>query len=314
MSDTSKSVVHGGSDEPIRDDEINENSTVDTTIDPSANKPEVAGTVNENETTGDTSSDTPEIATSYLVEEQEEKTSLGMHIMRLPSVIKESPRTAASVATLGLLILAAGAYTLFGPGLPGSSSTRDTSAVVARVNGINITEAELDKRVSQVEQTLASQLGTSSAITPEMKSQVLEELINLELLNQGAKKAGFEASETDVDAEVARVTELLGGEEQLETQLVLVGLTKDDLRSNIKSELGIRTYLEANTDVGKTEVSDDELRALYEAQFAGATDAPPFDEVKPYLEQQAVQEKSGAILQEFIEKLKGEATIENPAL
>ncbi len=254
------------------------------------------------------------ITTSYLVDDPADKTmGLGAHIMRLPSIIKESPRNTAVAAVIALVVLAGGAWGLWTAGIVPGEGTRDTSAVVARVNGVVITEAELNKRVGQVEQTLEAQMGTTSPLSDELRGQVLDELINLELLTQSARGAGYEATDADVDAELARVTELLGGEEQLETQLVLVGLTKEELRENVKNELGIRKYLEASTDVGKAEVSEEELKALYDSQFSDTPDAPSFEEVKPYLQQQAVQEKSGAILQEFIAKLKSEATIENPA-
>jgi peptidyl-prolyl cis-trans isomerase C len=85
----------------------------------------------------------------------------------------------------------------------------DTSAVLATVNGTPITENFLDTYVKAASQGKAS----ASTLTPEQKSQVVDQLIRVELVAQQAEKDGVDKlPDTANELQVTRLDILQRGE------------------------------------------------------------------------------------------------------
>ena len=89
-----------------------------------------------------------------------------------------------------------------------SANTDSTNAgFVARVNGIGITQADYDRAFAR--RSINSNAASESALA----QQVLNELIEQELINQGAPSLGITITDTDVEAEIATQREIAGSED-----------------------------------------------------------------------------------------------------
>lgn len=220
-----------------------------------------------------------------------------------------------SIAAIIVLAAAAGGAYYFGV-LPGgilgkSAPAEGPESLVATVNGVGITQSELDTKIEEV----VAQYG----MTPEQASdasfelQVLDEVINLRLLTSEAEKQGITVSDEDVATELVALVEKLGGQETFTTQLAAVGLTEDELRTNMRNELLIRKLLDANTDMENITVSDEEVAAMYDEAVGMAPEGqemPPLAEVSEMARAQLIQQKSSEIVTAYVEQLRSGASIE----
>jgi peptidyl-prolyl cis-trans isomerase C len=83
--------------------------------------------------------------------------------------------------------------------------------LAARINGEGILLSDYQEEYNRLDSALKS-LGKT--LTPvEMKTRVLDDLVGTELLNQGAKKNGFVVAEADVNTEIEKLSQSMGGPE-----------------------------------------------------------------------------------------------------
>jgi len=112
--------------------------------------------------------------------------------------------------------------------------------------------------------------GENQEMMQMLRLQVVDNLIATTLVSQKAADAGIAVTDEDVQDEYQQLAAQFGGEEQLNTELEQAGMTKEDLQSDIKTQLPINRYLdmylEENLDAGMLDFSEEELRALYEQQ------------------------------------------------
>ena len=192
---------------------------------------------------------------------------------------------------------------------PAGDVAVDPSAIVASVNGMDITRGELDEKMEQVKQSVPM-----GAVDPSQDAafelQLLDELINLKLLTSLAKERNFSVSADEIDAEIAILTEQFGGEELFNQQLATLGLTKEELYENMENELLIRQLIDADTDIMNVEVSEEEIQATYEAAIGDSEDGPELDQVRELLRAQLIQQKSAMVVDEYVEQVRATANIQ----
>lgn len=230
---------------------------------------------------------------------------------------KGSPVAIIVVVVLLLVVLGALHYSGVLPSLErtdtdDSSSMQgdqDESAVVATVNGAEVTRGELNERLDQIRASVpeGSPDPTQDAA---FELQIADELVNLALLKQEAEKQGFTVSDEDVASEIEEVTKIFGTEEALEAQLDAVGLTREEFERNVRNELLIRQVVEANTDINNVSVSDEEIQAAYESNFEGQENAPSLEDASDFIKEQLTQQKTNAIIQAYLEKVRADADIQ----
>ena len=160
-------------------------------------------------------------------------------------------RSATLFALLAAICLLAGGC---------SSNTSVSADTVARVNGKEITSAELEK---QYEARLAS---ASQKPTPEegqaLKFQLLTQMINDEILLQMAAASGLNATDADVDA---KFTELKSqySEEQFQDLLKQQKMKAEDIKADMRKSLTLDKLV--NKEItSRINVSDAEMKDLYE--------------------------------------------------
>ncbi len=152
----------------------------------------------------------------------------------------------------------------------------DESAAVATVNGEEIIKEELLAMEEQQKQQLAMQgldpdSEEADQMVQEMRPDLLDNLVMITLLEQKAHAEEITVGDDDVDEYYQQFVQQAGGEEMLEQQLEEVGITEEELKSDIAEqlliELYIDHYIEENVAEGELEFSEEELRELYEQQM-----------------------------------------------
>lgn len=199
----------------------------------------------------------------------------------------------------------------------GSNSTNTAAvadgaaAVIASIDGDNITRGELDRKLEQVRAVVPpnAQDPTKDA---GFEVRLLDELINLHLLLADASKKGITASDDEVKKEIQGLVTRLGGEDKLSEQLKRTGLTNDEFTENVKNEIIIRKLIDATTDIKSVMVSDTEVKDAYEQAFdPKASTTPKLDsQLTEVIRAQLIQQKSAQVVNDYIEKLKTAAKIE----
>ena len=197
----------------------------------------------------------------------------------------------------------------------------DVPDVVAEVNGEEVTKDEFVQTYESQFQQLMMQQQSGAGMEvdqDELKSQVAEQLVNNELLRQGAADAGIEASDEDVDTtldEIAQQSGLDSGDEVV-SALEQQGIDEKQVREDAASQFAITSYIEKEADV--SEPSEEELKEQYDAmveqqsQAGGSSEEmPSFDEVKDQLAEQATTQQQNEAATELAGSLResGDVTV-----
>lgn len=131
----------------------------------------------------------------------------------------------------------------------------------------------------------------------EVKEKVLDKLIDGELLYQESQKMGLKVDDSTVDEQYAKFKEQFPNEEEFNKELEKVKLNEASLKSQIRQVMVIQKYID-NEFVQKITVSEDELKAFYEAYL------------KDRIEKNLKQEKLQKEVAQFLEKLRENAKVE----
>jgi len=196
----------------------------------------------------------------------------------------------------------------------------DVPDVVATVNGTDITKDDfVQSYQSQYQQmSMQQQSGGQAPDEEQLKTQVAEQLVDNELLRQGAEDAGITATDEDIDTTLDQIAQQsgLGSGDEVVAALEQQGVTEEQVREDAASQFAITTYIEQEADVA--EPSEEELRAQYDAlveqqSAAGgsAEEVPSFEEMRDQLAQQATMQQQNEAATELAGKLheSGDVTI-----
>ena len=135
---------------------------------------------------------------------------------------------------------------------------------IAIVNGKAISNDAYEKEISRINNQLAAQ-GKQIAETEmaEIKKQVIENLISMELLYQTCLEKGVTADQTMVDNEWAKVKAKYPDEKDLAKALTDLKVTEATVKDEIKKGLTINKYIEQNF-VEKTVIPESEAKSFYD--------------------------------------------------
>ena len=196
----------------------------------------------------------------------------------------------------------------------------DVPDVVATVNGEDITKDEFVPVYESQFQQMAMQQQTTGEQPDqaELKGQVAQQLVDNELLLQGAKDAGIEATDEDIDATLEEVASQngLGSADEVVSALEQQGMSAEEIREDAASQFTLTAYIEQEADI--SEPTEEELKKQYEqltaqqSQAGGdASQIPPFEEVKEQLAQQTVSQQQNEAATTLAAELReaGDVTI-----
>ncbi len=142
-----------------------------------------------------------------------------------------------------------------------AESTPD--AVVARVNGVALTEGQLEGVLDEMIPRAFFHGNITRDKRAEYRPKALEELIKRELYYQEAKKTGIGVSEADIDKDVREIEERYKPQGGLEKVMKAGGVTMEMLRKAIGRDLTISRFSEREIGA-KAKVSDEFLKEYYE--------------------------------------------------
>ncbi len=94
----------------------------------------------------------------------------------------------------------------------------------------------------------------------------LDSLITKNIIEQEAEKQKVKISDKEIDEELKKTVDSVGGEEAYQSALETNGISEDDLKDNIKTNLQIEKLLES-----KIKISDEEMKTFFDenkAEFA----------------------------------------------
>lgn len=182
----------------------------------------------------------------------------------------------------------------------------------ATVNGVEISREAYERNRSQIEESAAGQEVDISdpTVISEINTQAIETLINTELLQQEAQKLGIETSQEDVQNRYNEIVQQVGGEEALTTRMAELGITEDGLRSDIEREMVIQLLFAQEANTASIEVTEEELREVYEQVSAQQEGELPFAEIREALETNIRLSKEQELVTAYIEKLRSAASVE----
>jgi len=156
---------------------------------------------------------------------------------------------------------------LTGCGGAGSSGTATEKGNAALVNGKPITMADFNEQVklvqdSLVEQGLDSKSAEGKATIEQMRYDLLQQMIDVELMRQAATDEGIVVSDADVDARLAQIVKDAGGAEAFKKNLEEASLTEAQFRALILRDQMIYEKLYDKLVAGLPQTAD-QVRARH---------------------------------------------------
>lgn len=142
--------------------------------------------------------------------------------------------------------------------------------IVANVNGLEISKAELLRRAD----ALQSQL-PASEVPPDFYRRVLDELIDDELLYQAVEAKNLAPSQAEIDSEFDNQSKGFGGKAAFAEALAKRGISPDQVKLDLKKEIGIQRLVEREL-VPQVTVSEEEKRTYYDANPEEMRGSPDF--------------------------------------
>ncbi len=141
----------------------------------------------------------------------------------------------------------------------------DDDSMMASVNGIVITRAQLDQQMDRMMMQMQGMGMTSpeqmASMRPMVKQRALDSLISQTLLVEEADRQGIKADEKEVEDQIAGFSSRFPSQEEFQKQLAAVGTSEEELREEINTGIKINTLLERQ--LGEKDVTEEEIKAFY---------------------------------------------------
>lgn len=140
------------------------------------------------------------------------------------------------------------------------------------------------------------------ALEKQSGAMILENLITKKLILQEAKRRNINVTQSDLDKEIATISESLKKQgTTLEQAMEAQGMKREELDDELKVQLALRKMIEKDVVVTEKEIED--FVTANAEQFAeGSTDAQKRELAKTQLQQQKNSEKTQALIEELQKK------------
>jgi len=140
-----------------------------------------------------------------------------------------------------------------------------TNKEAARVNGAVISQDELDAALKRVENQMAAMGHPASAgQMSEVRTRVLDSLIDQELLYQDSRKQGIKIDQSEIDEQMKALQARFPSEQEYQAALKKLNLNEQDLRTQFEREISIERLVDQQVS-SKITVPDSEIKAFYDA-------------------------------------------------
>ena len=190
--------------------------------------------------------------------------------------------------------------------------------IVAEVNGVQITKDEFIEVYEGQFQQMQAQAESNGQQVDEgtLRVQTAEALVDTELLLQQADEQKLEVSQKDLDAALEEIAAGSGMEsvDDVLAALAEQGLDEGEVFSQLETQVRVEKLV--SDSAGDTTPTEAELRELYDqaaaqqGQSGGeGSEMPPFEDVRPQLEEQVVGMKEQDAYAGLVEELRKGADI-----
>lgn len=133
--------------------------------------------------------------------------------------------------------------------------------VLARVNGENVTKAEFDTLLKQMEMSAGQPVPKERR--DEICRRAIDQLVTYTLLGQEIKARGIKPDEKRIEDQMKQVRGQFKTEQEFTKALAGRGLTPEKLRADMTKEAGITAMMEAEV-AGVPAVTDADVKTFYE--------------------------------------------------
>jgi peptidyl-prolyl cis-trans isomerase SurA len=140
-------------------------------------------------------------------------------------------------------------------------------AVVARVNGVEITMGPLMGTVMEIVMRSYGKKDVTKELAQRIRREALEQLAIEELAFQRAQAIGIVVSPDDINKRITRLQLKAGGEEILREQLASQNKSIDDLKTEILRFMAVEKALAQEID-SKIIVEEQEINEIFQANRA----------------------------------------------
>lgn len=148
------------------------------------------------------------------------------------------------------------------------SSEADEKKVVAKVNGENITSDALERDLLVIRKRFErSGRELKEDQLPNVKKEVLENLINRVLLKQESEKQGIKIEPAKIEEQLGEMKKRYDNPAEFEENLKQAKITEAGLKEQIRLGLAIQQLIQQKF-VQNTTISDKEAKAYYEENRA----------------------------------------------
>ncbi|WP_216699751.1 SurA N-terminal domain-containing protein [Arthrobacter sp. H5] len=193
--------------------------------------------------------------------------------------------------------------------------------VVASVNGTDILKEEYTTIYEgQFQQSaMQSQMSGQEVDQDQLKTQVVENMIGTELLIQEAGNRGIEASEEAKTETLNGLAESnqLGSPEEFIAKMGEQGMDEKEVNAQLETQVQLDQLIAEET--GEVKPTEEELKAAYEeaktqqeqmGEAGGeAPEVPPFEELRPQLEEQFKAQKESEVTEALVTSLREKADV-----
>ena len=146
-----------------------------------------------------------------------------------------------------------------------ASEKKVAEGKVAVVNGSVITQKDFDRELTSVQQRLlASGRSLSDTQFSELRKNLLENLINMELLYQEAQKSGVTVEDAVVAEHIEKLKTQFGSEKEFKKALKKMNASEAALRAQSKKGLTVKKFVDKKI-IQDVVASDKEVRAYYDS-------------------------------------------------
>lgn len=146
-------------------------------------------------------------------------------------------------------------------------ATTENGEFVAKVNGTGISRNEFDWSFAAAEKQFASIGNQPGAGQVNVKKEVLDQLVDLELMIQDAKKRGVVADEIQVNTGLEAFKKQFDEQNTFSSFLEENSITEEIMKSQLRKQLTIQTLQKELVAefTAKITTSDSETKAFYDA-------------------------------------------------
>jgi len=153
---------------------------------------------------------------------------------------------------------------ILGSALAWAAEKKAPADKVAVVNGVTISKDTYDRELDFfVRRAAPGGQQIPDVQMAQMKSEVLESLIDRELLFQESKKKGIQVKSDAVSDQLQKIQQRYPNKEEFKKLLSNMGLTESDVQAQIERGMAIQELIDKEV-TEKIKVSDEETKAFYD--------------------------------------------------